>query len=137
MSAKIDQSIVDAMYSRDRFSQWLGIELVSVSLEHCILYMIVREEMTNGLAVAHGGITYSLADSALAFASNMCGKRAMSIETSIAHMAVVKIGDRLEAVATQEHRSNRLARYSIRITNQSEELVAIFHGTVYISDREW
>jgi acyl-CoA thioesterase len=79
-------SIIDGMFNNDLFSQWLGIERLQQGIGHCKLRMIIRKEMCNGFGIAHGGITYSLADSALAFASNSHGQEALSIETSISHI---------------------------------------------------
>ena len=70
----IPQAIVNKMFDQDAFSQWLGIEIVDVSDGYCQLKMTVRNDMLNGFKIAHGGIAYSLADSALAFASNSNGK---------------------------------------------------------------
>ena len=78
------------MISGDAFSQWLGIEVLKISEGKCTLQMIVRDEMTNGFNIAHGGIAYSLADSALAFAANSDGIQSLSIETSISHTKKVK-----------------------------------------------
>ena len=69
------EKIVDKMYQNDAFSQWLGIEVVEVKDGYCKLNMTVRKEMLNGFQIAHGGIAYSLADSALAFASNSHGRK--------------------------------------------------------------
>ena len=77
--------VVDKMLSGDAFSKWLGIEILEISSGYCKLKMKVRKEMTNGFNIAHGGITYSLADSALAFAANSYGTQSLSIETSINH----------------------------------------------------
>ena len=77
--------VVDQMYNNDSFSQWLGIERVQDGAGKSVLRMTVRKEMLNGFDIAHGGITYSLADSALAFASNGHGRMAVSVETSISH----------------------------------------------------
>ena len=129
--------IVQHMYANDPFSQWLGIEIKEVQLGRVILKMEVREEMTNGFGIAHGGISYSLTDSALAFASNTYGPQAVSIETSVAHTHPVRTGDRLIATAEEEHRSRRIGRYRIEIKNQSDETVALFRGTVFIKEREW
>src|SRR5678816_4709885 len=78
--------IVDRMYNEDYFSQWLGIQRLEEEPGFCILQLEVRPEMTNGFGIAHGAITYALADSALAFASNSHGRKAVSIETSINHI---------------------------------------------------
>ncbi|MFM2228717.1 MAG: hypothetical protein RL664_2060 [Bacteroidota bacterium] len=80
------EKIVDLMFTNDAFSQWLGIERLAIAPGICDLRMTVRGEMLNGFAIAHGGITYSLADTALAFASNAHGLKCYSVETSISHV---------------------------------------------------
>jgi len=131
------EKVVDTMYANDYFSQWLGIERVKIESGHCTLRMKVCKEMLNGFAIAHGGITYSLADSALAFASNSHGRKAVSIETSISHTEQVKEGDTLTAVAEETKLSNKIGIYNIIITNQKNEKVALFKGTVYRTSGEW
>jgi acyl-CoA thioesterase len=127
--------IVERMYANDAFSQWLGIEVLEVTPGSCRLQMTVREEMTNGFGVAHGGITYALADSALAFASNSHGQQSMSIETSISHLKKVAVKDVLTVVAKELSLSHKIAVYSMAITNQRGERVADFKGTVYRSSK--
>lgn len=125
------------MYANDAFSQWLGIELVKISAGSCVLKMKVRAEMTNGFGIAHGGITYSLADSALAFASNGHGYHAVSIETSISHIKAVKAGEELTAVASEVAGSRKTGQYEVHIYNHKEDLVAWFRGTVYKKEETW
>lgn len=125
------------MYQNDAFSQWLGIEIIESNPGSCVLQMSVRKEMTNGFGIAHGGITYSLADSALAFASNSHGRQAVSIETSISHIKPVKTGDLLKALAKEMSLSNKLGLYQIEIYNQNNVMVASFKGTVYRTGTEW
>lgn len=129
--------IVDKMYNNDAFSIWLGIRRIKDGPGESILEMKVRDEMTNGFGIAHGGITYSLADSALAFASNSHGKQAVSIETSISHLTPVRSGDMLTAHAIEESLNFKIGVYRIEILNQDEKKVALFKGTVYRSSREW
>lgn len=129
--------VVDAMYQNDHFSQWLGIVRVEEGPGKCVLKMTVRREMLNGFGIAHGGISYSLADSALAFASNSHGHKAVSIETSISHTIQVKEGDVLTAVAEEKTRTNKIGIYEVTIKNQREELVALFKGIVYRTSKEW
>jgi len=131
------EDIVKEMMSKDAFSQWLGISILEMGAGHCRLQMTVREEMCNGFGVTHGGISYSFADSTLAFACNSRGIKAMSIETSISHTAPVYPGDILIADATELSLKNKVAIYSITVHNQKEELVAHFKGTVYRSGKEW
>ena len=129
--------IVRHMMENDAFSQWLGIEVVANSAGSAVLKMTVREEMTNGFGIAHGGITYSLADSALAFASNGGGRQSLSIETSIHHLAKVETGDTITASAPLISETNKTGIYQIDITNSSGQRVAWFKGTVYRTSKEW
>jgi acyl-CoA thioesterase len=130
------ERLVAAMLGKDAFTAWLGAELVDVGPDACTLRMAVREEMLNGFGVCHGGITFSLADSALAFASNTHGRVTVSVDTAITYPAAVRRGDTLTAVAAREGASNRLAFYRVTVRNQDGETVALFRGTVYRTDRE-
>ncbi len=123
--------IVDSMMEADSFSRWLGIEILDIGIGSSVLKMAVRDEMLNGFQIAHGGITYSLADSALAFASNSTGQQAVSVETSISHVKPVFAGDILTATATEESRSRKIGIYKVEILNQKIEKVALFKGVVY------
>lgn len=129
--------VVDQMYNNDPFSQWLGIERVEDGVGTSLLRMTVTKDMLNGFGIAHGGITYSLADSALAFASNSYGEQCVSIETSISHTKAVKEGDVLTAVAKEANRTNKIAIYEITVFNQDNETVAIFKGNVYNTGKLW
>ncbi|MEO5906282.1 MAG: hotdog fold thioesterase [Saprospiraceae bacterium] len=130
------EKIVEHMYNGDAFSQWLGIRRLSEGPGECTLEMTVRDEMVNGFGIAHGGITYALADSALAFASNAHGRKAVSIETSINHLKPVFSNDVLTAMATESSISNRIGVYHIRVMRKGE-VVALFKGVVYRKDEEW
>jgi len=131
------KKVVDKMLDGDAFSQWLGIEVLEISEGHCKLQMTVREEMTNGFKIAHGGIAYSLADSCLAFAANSDGMQSVSVETSISHTKKVVSGDTLIAHAKEINKSSKTALYNIGITNQNNEQIAHFEGTVYRTGKEW
>ena len=133
----IPWKIVNKMFQKDTFSQWLGIEIVDVSEGYCQLKMKVRKEMLNGFHIAHGGIAYSLADSALAFASNSHGKKSLSVETSISHTVSVKDGDVLTATTKELSRSDKIGVYLITITNKENQEIAIFKGTVYRTSKDW
>ncbi|MEM9822630.1 MAG: hotdog fold thioesterase [Bacteroidota bacterium] len=129
--------IIDAMFENDDYSQWLGIKRITEGMGYCTLEMIVRREMTNGFNIAHGGITFAFADSALAFASNSRGRKAVSIETSIAHVMAVKPGEVIRAIATETHLSNQLGRYDVKVENQEGATLALFKGTVYRKREKW
>ncbi len=129
--------IVHKMFDNDAFSKWLGIELIEIGDGISVLRMKVRKEMLNGFDVLHGGITYSLADSSLAFASNSYGRKSMSIETSISHTLPCKEGDVLTTKTVERSLTNRIGIYDISVINQDDKVVALFKGTVYRSDKEW
>ena len=129
--------VVDKMYNNDPFSKWLGIERIKDGPGESVLRMTVRKEMLNGFNIAHGGITYSLADSALAFASNGHGRMSVSVETSISHTESLKEGDIITATAKEMSLSNKIGIYHIEITNQDSKMVALFKGTVYRTSKSW
>lgn len=129
--------ITDRMMEKDLFSQWLGIERLGEADGYCKLKLKVRAEMCNGFEIAHGGITYSLADSALAFASNSHGKHSVSIETSISHIKPLRTGDVIIATAEEKSLSNRLGIYEIKVERENGEVVALFKGTVFRKESEW
>ena len=133
----LQEKVVGEMYDNDAFSQWLGIEVVEVKDGYCELKMTVRKEMLNGFQIAHGGIAYSLADSALAFASNSHGRKSLSVETSISHTVSVKEGDVLTAITEELSLSDKIGVYLITITNQDNQEVAYFKGTMYRTSKEW
>jgi acyl-CoA thioesterase len=130
------EQIVAGMLAKDQFSRWLGVEVEEIAPARCVCRMTVREEMVNGFGVAHGGIVFSLADSAFAFACNTQGRIAMSIENAITYPMPVRPGDRLTAVASEESASRRLGFYRVDVTNQRSETVALFRGTVYKTSQE-
>ena len=125
-------AIIDAMMAKDYFSQWLGIERIEEGKGFCTLRMTIRKEMCNGFEIAHGGISFSLADSALAFASNSHGRQAVSLETSITHIRPLKTGDIILAKAREIHVGNKIGHYDVRIETENDELVALFKGIVYM-----
>ena len=130
------EKIVSQMMANDSFSQWLGVEVLEVREGYAQIKMTVREEMLNGHRVAHGGISFSLADSAFAFASNSHGQKAVSIETSINHIKPVFEGDDLIATAEKESISKSLGQYIVRVTRR-DELVGLFKGVVFRKQDNW
>lgn len=130
-------AIVDKMMETDSFSQWLGIKILASAKGSCKLQMHVRSEMCNGFGIIHGGITFSLADSALAFASNAHGRLSVALECSISYPNAVNVGDVLTAEATEVSLTNKIGIYNISVTNQKGDLVGVFKGSVYRTSKEW
>ncbi len=134
---KTPQQIFELMYNNDPFSKLLGMQLIAISEGHCKLEMKVTKDMLNGFSIAHGGIAYSLADSALAFASNSRGIQSVSIETSINHLSKVIEDDILTATSEEKNLTGRTALYLINISNQNNQAVALFKGIVFRTGKEW
>ena len=130
------RAIVSKMYENDAFSQWLGIEILEIGAGYCKLRMVVNESMLNGFGLAHGGITYSLAYSALAFASNSRGRQAVSVETTINHMEKLYSGDELMAETSEISLKNNIGFYRTEVRSK-DKLVAVFNGTVYRTNKNW
>ena len=131
------ERVVAHMLEHDEFSRWLGLEVTHLSPNAATVRMTVRPEMVNGFGVCHGGIAFSLADSALAFASNTHGRVTVSIENTITYPKGVAVGDVLTATADEESASNRLAFYRVKVTTASDDVVALFTGTVYRTNQEF
>jgi acyl-CoA thioesterase len=125
------ERVVSGMLARDNFSQWMGMTIVDVRPRTATVRMVVRPEMVNGFGVAHGGVVYSLADSALSFACNTHGRVTVAINNSISYPAAVNVGDVLTALAESDGETRRLGYYRVTIRNQKDELVSAFTGTVY------
>ena len=122
---------VAGMLERDAFTRWLGVELIEASAGRCTLRMQVRDDMVNGFGVAHGGIAFSLADSAMAFAANSGTNVVVAVDNAVSYPAAVRAGDVLVAVAEEESASRRLAYYRVTVRRADESIVALFRGTVY------
>ncbi len=125
------ERVVAHMIERDAFSRWLGVTVSEVKPREATCTLTVRPDMLNGFGVCHGGVTFSLADSAFAFASNTQGNVAMSIDNQISYPAPAREGDVLTATAREESGTDRLAFYRVEVKTQAGTLVAIFKGTVY------
>lgn len=124
------------MLSLDAFSSWLGIEILECELGRCKVALTVRDEMLNSMGFAHGGISYSLADTAFGFAANTHGKYAVSIETSINHIEALKAGDYLVAEAVIDVTKTKVG-FNIIEVKRGDEMVALFKGVVYRTSKDW
>ena len=130
------RKVVDQMMKDDLFSQWLGIELVDISEGYSKIKMTVRKEMINGLGIVHGGIAFSLADSAFAFACNNRNNLSVALDTAINFTKPVHIDDTLIAEAKELHNGKSTGLYHINITNQNGHTVALFKGTCFRTARK-
>lgn len=137
MSDSTLHPIVQQMMDGDAMSQWLGIEVLESGPGLCTCRMTVREEMVNGFGIAHGAITYALADSTLAFAVNAQGQHAVSVTSTIQHLAAVQVGDVLTARAIPRADGGRIAHVDVEVTNQHGTRVAWLTATGYKRSASW
>jgi acyl-CoA thioesterase len=124
-------SISHHMLRLDKFSQWLGIEIMEVREGYCMAKMKLREEMINGLGVVHGGIAFSLADSAFAFACNNRNNLSLALDTSINFTKTLLPGDELVAEAKELHNGKSTGVYLVTLYNQNNMQVGLFKGTCF------
>ena len=128
---ELAQHIIEKMIKNDAFSRWLGIEILEIGPGQAKIRMTVRDEMLNGFGVSHGGVVFSFADSAFAFASNTRGRVALAIDNHISYPSKINSGDTIIASAKEVHLSHRFGIYEVIVTNQHDQKVALFKGTVY------
>jgi acyl-CoA thioesterase len=119
------------MMDHDAFSQWLGIEVLQINEGYSKISMTIRKEMVNGFGIVHGGVPFSFADSAFAFACNNRNNLSVALDVTISFMKAVQIGDVLTAEAKEIHNGRSTGVYLITIHNQRDEQVALFKGTCF------
>lgn len=128
--------VVTHMLKHDLFSQWLGIELLESRDGYSRIQMTVRPEMINGFGIVHGGIAFSLADSAFAFACNSRNNLSVALDTSINFTKPVHVEDVLTAEAVEVHNGKSTGTYLITITNQNGHKVALFKGVCFRTQKQ-
>ena len=117
-----------ALYATDRASQAFGMRIVSIAPQMAVVSMTVRDEMTNGHGMCHGGVVFMLADSAFAFACNSAGHPTVAAAAAIDFFAAARLGDELTATATEVWQGGRSGVYDVVVTNQKAERIALFRG---------
>ena len=135
MADQLHNKVVAHMMEHDLFSQWLGISIVEIKEGCSKIKMTVRSEMINGFGIVHGGIAFSLADSAFAFACNNRNVLSVALDTSVNFIKPIHVGDMLIAEALEIHNGKSTGLYEVNIYNQHEHLVAKFKGLCYRTDK--
>ncbi len=127
--------VVSHIMEADLFSQWLGVEIIEIKEGYSKIKMKLRKEMINGFGIIHGGIAFSLGDSAFAFACNSRNVLSVALDTSINFTRPTRPGDELTAEAKKIHNGKSTGLYIITITNQHDHQVALFKGTCFRTKR--
>jgi acyl-CoA thioesterase len=129
------QSVADAvgagMYARDRAAQQLGIALETIAPGAAVCRMTVRDDMVQGHGTCHGGIVFTLADTAFAYACNAYNRVTVALGAEIAFLAPACAGEVLTARAHERSRAGRTGIYDVEVSNGAGALVALFRGTSY------
>jgi acyl-CoA thioesterase len=125
------EEVLKIMLKRDRFTEWLGLQVIEIREGYCKLQYRVNEDMMNGFSSIHGGVLFAAADSAFAFACNSYGMITLALDVSISFTKPAKTGELLKVEAVEVFLGNKIGIYDIRTTNENAELVALFKGTAY------
>jgi acyl-CoA thioesterase len=128
---QLANSVVSHMIENDYFSQWMRVEVLEIKEGFSKIKMTIRKEMVNGFGIVHGGLPFSLADSAFAFACNNRNNLSVALDVTITFMKSVSVGDVLTAEAKEIHNGRSTGVYLISVTNQNHEQVALFKGTCF------
>lgn len=130
-SEQIATACSQALQAGDRCAQSLGIDVLSCAPGQSTLEMTVTDAMSNGHGICHGGMIFTLADTAFAHACNSTNHNTVASGCSIDFLAAGKLGDKLTATAHERSRSGRTGVYDISVTNQNGSLIALFRGKSY------
>jgi len=136
MNKALADLVAEVMEKNDRVLSLLGIKILRVTAGHAELTMKVKSEMLNGFSIAHGGITFTLADTAFAYACNSHNKLTVARRCEIKFRKMVHVGDVLTAVAVERSLHGKAGIYDVRVTNQDNEEVASFVGESHTLDQE-
>ena len=125
------QMALKTLLDNDYFTKWMGIEVDKVAQGYCLLHYTIKKDMLNGFGTVHGGVLFSAADSALAFACNSHGILSVALEVSISFTRPAFEGQLLKVEAQEVNLSRTTAIYDIKTYNEESKLICLFKGTVY------
>ncbi len=134
---KQPQQILDKMLENDHFTQWLGLNIDEIGEGSCRLHYVIKKEMLNGFSTVHGGVIFSAADSAFAFACNAHGRISVALDVSITFTKAARVGEVLTVEAREVYLGHKTSVYDIVTKNENGEIVAIFKGTAYRTDKSF
>ncbi len=125
------EEVLKIMLKKDRFTEWLGLQVIDIRQGYCKLKYRITKDMMNGFDSVHGGILFAAADSAFAFACNSYGHLTVALDASVHFTKPAKTGELLQVEAVEVFLGNKIGIYDVRTTNEKDELVSLFKGTAY------
>jgi len=131
MSSEMD--VLRRFFLRDRFARTSGVELLELRPGYALSQMKIEDRHLNGVDIVQGGAIFTLADFTFGVASNTSGRVAVAVSTNLSFLRATRSGT-LRAEGVEVSRSKRISTCTVRVTNEAEELVALFQGTAFIKD---
>lgn len=128
--------VVSEMMKNDAFSRWMQIQIIEIREGYSHISMQIRKEMLNGFGIVHGGILFSLADSAFAFSCNSDGKLTLALDTNISFLKSAKEGEVISAIGEKINATRKTGLYIVKIFNEENEMIAMFKGTSYKTQKD-
>ncbi|MBK9732705.1 MAG: hotdog fold thioesterase [Chitinophagaceae bacterium] len=129
--------VVNKMLEQDTYGKWLNPSIEKISAGYCLMKMKVRQEFLNGVGTVHGGIVFGIADTAFAYASNSHNRIAVALDVSISYPNAGQLHDEFTIEAKEVYLGGRTAIYQVMVTNQSNQLIGIFNGTVFRTQKKY
>lgn len=128
---QLAEQTAQAMFERDRASKALGMSIEAIGPGYAQLRMTVREDMLNGHATCHGGLIFTLADSAFAFACNACNRVTVALGGQVTFVEPARLGEVLIAEAIEQSRTRRTGVYDVEVSTEDGRKIALFRGNAY------
>ena len=125
------------MLEQDTYGKWLNPTIEKMEAGYCLMKMKVRPEFLNGVGTVHGGIVFGIADTAFAYASNSHNRISVALDASISYPNAGQLNDEFTIEAKEVYLGGRTAIYQVIVTNQHEQLIGMFNGTVYRTQRKY
>ena len=132
----IAEAVKNLMLANDTFSRLLGLEVDEVGPGYCRLHFVARPDLLNGFGALHGGVTFSAADSAFAFACNSHGRQSVGLTVTVDYLEAGRAGDVITVEAREESLKHKIGVYQVRVVNQNGVVLALFKGTAYRTSNE-
>lgn len=129
--------VVNKMLEQDSYGKWLNPVIEKIDAGYCLMKMKVRPEFLNGVGTVHGGIIFGVADTAFAYASNSHNRIAVALDVTISYPNAGQLNDEFTIEAKEIYLGGRTAIYQVMVTNQLQQLIGLFNGTVFRTQKKY
>lgn len=136
MKDQLANEVFETMWSKDYFSQWLGLEKISVQSGKCSMQFVIKKEMLNGHGSVHGGVLFAACDSVFAFACNSNNDVSVALDVSITYTKPAFEGDLVKIVAERVYHGYKIGLYDVKAFQENGDLICSFKGTCYTTSKQ-